>query len=131
MFFPTQKIITALVVIAFVAITVGSFVSPVQAVTLGTDSFGLNIYEGEETISGRQSINELVADIIQLVLSFAGAVAVGFIIYGGYLYIASAGDEKKREAAKNILMYAVIGLVIIIVAYIIVYAVVSVIGQEY
>jgi hypothetical protein len=62
----------------------------------------------------------LVIAIINWVLAFAGAVAVLFIIYAGVQYLTSAGNDKRTEAAKKTLTYAVIGLIVIILAKVIV-----------
>lgn len=51
------------------------------------------------------------------ILSIIGAVAaVFYIIIGGYKYVLSAGDSKSVQSAKNTILYALIGLVIIIAA---------------
>ena len=55
--------------------------------------------------------------IINILLYVVGIVAVGFIIYGGIKYATSAGDTAKVTSAKNTLMYAIIGLIVAILAY--------------
>ncbi|MDO8435094.1 MAG: Ig-like domain-containing protein, partial [bacterium] len=56
----------------------------------------------------------IAAKIIQLFLGFVAIVVLGLILYGGYAWMTSQGDEEKVEEAKKILTNAVIGLVIII-----------------
>lgn len=56
----------------------------------------------------------IVGRIIQIVLSFLGAIAVAIIMYAGFLWMASGGDEEKISKAKKILRNATIGLVIIV-----------------
>jgi hypothetical protein len=51
---------------------------------------------------------------------FAGSVAVIYIILGGYEYLTSGGDSKKIASAKATLLWAIIGLTIIISAQVIV-----------
>jgi len=63
----------------------------------------------------------MVARIINIFLSLAGLVAVIYIIYGGFRYIASRGDDKEVEAAKYTIMYAVLGLIVIGLSAVIVY----------
>lgn len=55
----------------------------------------------------------MVLNSIQWVIGFAGAVAAIFIVYGGICYITSAGDAGKVVKAKNVILYAVIGLMIV------------------
>ncbi|MDD3888032.1 MAG: pilin [Patescibacteria group bacterium] len=71
---------------------------------------------------------ELIKKIINYVLGIVGAVAVLIIIYSGFVYMTSRGNEKQIESAKNSLTYAIIGLVVIFASIIIVNAVISAIG---
>jgi hypothetical protein len=57
-----------------------------------------------------------------------GILCVIFIIWGGINYTISRGDSKKIEQAKNTILYAVIGLVIAMVAYAVVNLVFSLVG---
>lgn len=62
----------------------------------------------------------LVNQIINFVAAFVGVVAVLYLIMSGFNYIMSQGNAKKVAAAKNAMMNAIIGIVIVIIAYIIV-----------
>lgn len=59
----------------------------------------------------------VAAKIIRIALGFLGIIAVGLIIYAGWLWMTAAGDEQKIEKAKKILINAVIGLIIILSAF--------------
>jgi len=50
-------------------------------------------------------------------LYILGAICVIMIIYGGFKYVTSSGDSSKVTAAKNTILYAVIGLIIALLAY--------------
>jgi hypothetical protein len=69
----------------------------------------------------------MLGNIIRAVMVVVGIIAVIFIIYGGILYIISSGDATKVKAAKTVIQYSVIGLIIVILAYAIVAFVVGVI----
>lgn len=71
------------------------------------------------------TLPELIAQVIKAALLLVGVIAVGFIVYGGFRYIISRGDEKEVEQAKKTITYAVIGIVVIGLAYAIVAFVVS------
>jgi len=58
----------------------------------------------------------IVLNVIEIAMMLVGYLTVIFIIYGGILYITSAGDSKGVEKAKASITNAVIGLVISIVA---------------
>lgn len=58
--------------------------------------------------------------ITNTVLYIVGIISVIMLIYGGLRYILSGGDSKKVTDAKNTILYAIIGLIISILAYAIV-----------
>jgi len=62
----------------------------------------------------------LINVVIRIALGFAGIVAVIFLIYSGYLFMISLGNPDALAKAKSKLLYTIIGLVVIICAYIIV-----------
>ncbi|MBI5765658.1 hypothetical protein HZA71_00315 [Candidatus Falkowbacteria bacterium] len=59
----------------------------------------------------------IIGAIVKVFLGFMGIVMVILIIYSGFLWMTAAGDEKKVEKAKEILKNAVIGIIIILIAY--------------
>ena len=71
------------------------------------------------------SLPTLIENIISVLLFVAGAVAVIMIILGGIRYITSNGDQAQVKAAKDTIMYAIIGLIVAILAYAIVKFIVS------
>lgn len=62
------------------------------------------------------SVQQVVVWIINALLALAGSAALIFITYGGFRYVTSAGNEEGSEQAKKILVNAVLGLVVIILA---------------
>jgi TRAP-type C4-dicarboxylate transport system permease small subunit len=58
--------------------------------------------------------------IINAVLYIVGIICVIMLIIGGIRYATSGGDQAQVTGAKNTIMYAVIGLVVAILAYAIV-----------
>ena len=63
--------------------------------------------------------------ITNIALFLIGAVAVLMLIYGGIRYTVSGGDAKNVTAAKNTILYAIVGIVVAILAYAIVNFVVT------
>lgn len=70
-------------------------------------------------------LTETITNIINVMLYLIGVVAVIMIIVGAFRYITSHGDSSQISAAKNTIMYAVIGLVVAIAAFAIVNFVLS------
>lgn len=62
----------------------------------------------------------LVKNGLNLLMWIAGILAVVMIIYAGYLFVRSSNDSSKITSAKNIILYAVIGLIVIAAANVIV-----------
>jgi hypothetical protein len=65
----------------------------------------------------------LFKTIINYALGIAFFVAVIYLIYGGFLYITSAGNEESAEKGKNAIVYSLIGIVVIVLSFVIVSAV--------
>lgn len=57
------------------------------------------------------------AQISSILLFIVGAVAVIMLIIGGLRYVVSGGDASKVQDAKNTILYALVGIVVAILAY--------------
>lgn len=66
---------------------------------------------------GQTGLRGIVLTIVNFFLTFLGLLAVIMVIYGGFLYVSSAGNEENVNKAKKILLYAVLGIIIIIVSF--------------
>lgn len=67
-----------------------------------------------------QGVNDTVNLIINIFSWVVGVVSVIMIIWGGFKYITSAGDAGSVTAAKNTILYAIVGLIIVALAQVIV-----------
>lgn len=85
-----------------------------------------SVHEGAEAARADGMPAELIGEtgvftrITNTVLYIVGIISVIMLIYGGLRYILSGGDSKKVTDAKNTILYAIIGLIISILAYAIV-----------
>ena len=66
---------------------------------------------------GEQDPRVTAAKIIRVILGFLGIIAIGLVLYGGFLWMTSEGNEQKIEDAKRVLKNAVIGLAIILASF--------------
>lgn len=64
-------------------------------------------------------VENFIRTIVQALATIAGLIAAGFLVVGGYMYITSSGDTNKLERAKDTIKYSLIGLVIVIAAFVI------------
>jgi hypothetical protein len=95
---------------------------PASAANDANVVFGLGFVDGSE--AGSQGINlgnkdprTMVAQIINVVLTLLGIIAVGIVLLGGFKWMTAGGNEDKVGEAKKLLGAGVIGLVIILAAW--------------
>lgn len=72
-----------------------------------------------EALPSQTSFLDLLTFIINFFLGLVGTVAILMLIYGGFLYLTSAGGDNIKKA-KNTIIYAIIGIVVILLSYAIV-----------
>jgi Type IV secretion system pilin len=68
------------------------------------------------------TISYILSSAIPFVFAFAGIGLLVMLIFGGFDFLTSAGDAKKLESGKQKIVNAIIGFLIIFVAYWIVQA---------
>lgn len=84
------------------------------------------MYELFAAVSGEFEVprasfnNNAVGDVLQIVFGVAGAVAVIVLLLASIKYIISRGDPGEVAKAKNAIIYAVIGIVVVAAAFTIV-----------
>ena len=66
---------------------------------------------------GEGSLRALALRIINFALMFLGLVAVVMVIYGGILYVTAAGKEDQAGVGKKVIMYAIVGIIIIMLSF--------------
>lgn len=71
---------------------------------------------------------QIIINIIDLALSFLGAVALLFLIFGAIKFVISRGDPKALEEAQKTMTYAVLGVVIVLGSFILINIVSTALG---
>ncbi len=110
-----KKLVLTLIIGALVVIPVAVDAQVNTRDQIGT-TFGLGSADLESTI----------INIVQWLLGFLGLIAVIFILYGGFVWMTAGGNEEKIAKAKKVISAAVIGLIVVLLAWAIV---IFVIGQ--
>lgn len=95
-----------------------------EEVCKGIDSIDSNATADCTNKEGGQ-LSGFIKKIINILLFIIGAIAVLMIIIGGLRYVLSAGDQSAVTGAKNTILYAVVGLIIAVMAFAIVNFVLS------
>ncbi|PIY96861.1 MAG: hypothetical protein COY66_02370 [Candidatus Kerfeldbacteria bacterium CG_4_10_14_0_8_um_filter_42_10] len=84
-------------------------------------AYAVSFYNPSSTLGlGSSDLQTTVIAIIQWVLGLLGLVAVIMILLGGFKWMTAGGNEEKIESAKKLLTAAIIGLVIVLLAWAIV-----------
>lgn len=79
----------------------------------GSGGFTLNNPLGDQTLMG------FLQDLLEVIMIFAVPLIVFMIIYAGFLFVMDRGSSKTLEQAKRALLYAVIGGLLILGAWVI------------
>lgn len=104
--------------IAMVAVAFISFIgNKVGGASVGSSPSG-NLNVG--ALPNTQANQDLVNTVLSIVFGIVGAIALLFITIGGFRYVMSQGDPQGVEKAKSTILYAVIGLIVAILAQVIV-----------
>jgi len=101
--------------------------------SVATNAYAANIFDScnnagsDSFVCGNKNddVKVYLKNIVNVLLYVLGAIAVIVIILSGIFYVISAGDSNAVTKAKNTLFYAVVGLVVAILAYAIVNFVLS------
>jgi hypothetical protein len=140
-----NKLLIAIATFAAWAVFSLAFVLPAAAQTtsnqiVGGLCQGANLEVSDNPSSGTGScstngesvadkVNRILKRIVNFLSALIGVVAVIMIIFGGFRYITSGGSDTSVASAKNTILYAIIGLIIVALAQLIVRFVVKLIGS--
>ena len=88
--------------------------------TQGPVACGIELQVGTNcTISssnGEDKIMGIIREIINVMSLIVGSICVLMIIFGGFRYMISGGESAGVTSAKNTILYAVVGLVVVLLA---------------
>jgi hypothetical protein len=114
------KIQTTLIALALV-LGLGTYATtPVGAINVIDDACTGSNAQTDVCKAQDDQAGKLVRDVINLLLFIIGVISVIMIIVGGIRYTVSDGDASNIKTAKDTILYAVVGLVVALLAYAIV-----------
>lgn len=88
-----------------------------QAHAVGSISQGASSARGIDQPVDLFGDTGVFSKISSVLLFIVGAIAVIMIVIGGLRYVVSGGDASQVQAAKNTILYALVGVIIAILAY--------------
>jgi len=105
------------IVAVFIAVTL------VVGTNAHAASFNLGLADGANAAKGTGQATDLFGQtgtfrtITNVMLYLIGAISVIMLIVGGLRYVVSGGDSSAVQAAKNTILYAIVGIIVAILAY--------------
>ncbi len=88
-----------------------------------------NIASENKLAADDRSSKDILQTLIKWFMSIIATVALISLLYAGFMYITSQGDENQLEKAKMLMLHSIIGIIIIGLSAIIVNVVINVVGQ--
>lgn len=77
-----------------------------------------------------QNLEDVFSNVVKIVLGIAGVTFFILLLSSGFKFITSGGDPKALEGAKKTLTYAIGGLILIIVSYLILLLIKEITGVD-
>lgn len=93
--------------------TAATFLTPAAVRAQGIEE-GIN---AANTGENPEDLNAILQNVIRVLLFIVGAAAVIMLIIGGIRYVVSAGDQQAVANAKNTILYAIVGIVVAVLAF--------------
>lgn len=64
-----------------------------------------------------KNLSSIVSEALPYLFAISGLLLFAYLVWGGFDYLTSMGDEKKAEAARGKITHAILGFIIIFAAY--------------
>lgn len=110
---------TTCLVLASLVKPVSAFTCPDKTVREGESVSALSECNVEKT-DGDKSLMSNISMLINVFASVMGFLAVGMIVYGGFMLLTAQGDPAKIKRGKDVVIYSIIGVILVMLAYAIV-----------
>jgi hypothetical protein len=88
-----------------------------KTLALGNTTANRNASELKIDIGGSQNLNQILGTLTNWIAIIAGIVAFFYLIYSGFLYITAAGNPDQAKKGGQGIINAIIGIIIIALAW--------------
>ncbi|MFZ2187071.1 MAG: pilin [Candidatus Moraniibacteriota bacterium] len=104
--------ITAAMIGLAIGIAAPSFLKEISSI-LGWNAM-------DSSLAGAKTLSAIALNVLNFLLSLVGVLGIIMLVIGGIMYLTAAGDEDRIDTGKDIVKYAIIGIVVALAALIIV-----------
>jgi len=80
---------------------------------------------GDPSTWNLDTISVVIANAVKIASELGSGIAVILILIGAFYYFTAFGNEEKAQKGKTIVMWAIIGIIVILLANVIIYTVTS------
>lgn len=116
-----RKAISALTIIPYLAATTPVFAQGVLDASIKTPA-------GTKIIGPNTSVGSIVSFLVAFIIVIAFLAALLYIVIGAFQWITSGGDKQKVADARNHIIAAIIGLIVIALSFVIINVIMSALG---
>lgn len=103
-------------------LTGGGKIKPIVPYT-GTEKYNKGDYQLNDFI-------EIAVNISQLILGITGSLALLMFVYGGIMFLISAGNTERVAQAQKIIVSAVVGIIIVFASWMIINLIMTSLGYS-
>lgn len=104
--------ITASMIGLAIGIAAPSFLKEISGILGWTSS--------SAAVTAAPTLLEIIQNVLNFLLSLVGVLAIVMLVWGGVMYLTSAGDEKRADTAKSIVKWAIIGIAVALASLVLV-----------
>ena len=120
-----KKIIVFILVFIPLAFTPVSVLGQTPTRTVIDLTAPTNVVQGSNI-----SVSSVVQFIFNILVAIGIVAALAYLLYGGVRWITSAGDKAAVENARNHIVAAIVGLLILVLSFVIVSIVLTILGLD-
>jgi hypothetical protein len=111
-----RRLLNAAIIAAGVAIPAIVLAAPKAAATSGATPLANPLAVCGSAV-GSKCVQLIIGSVIRTALGISGSIALLIVIYGGFLWLTSAGNSERIQKGKTMLIWASIGIAVIFGAY--------------
>ncbi|MFA7319140.1 MAG: hypothetical protein WC022_00880 [Parcubacteria group bacterium] len=120
-----KKTWTGAVIGLAIAMAAPTFLKTIKTILGGNGNTGSN---ADSWVSSALSLRDIAVNVLDLLLSIIGIIAMISMIIGGLMYLTAAGDERRIDKGKEIFKYSIIGIIVALSAVVVISQVNSLLG---